>query len=79
MTYKGQLLIPFVCVCVCVCVCACRFLILDPHYTGREDVKTVTDKVCACVFVYIRQHTTYIKYTCRDGVDGNLSHSGTNR
>ena len=23
----------------------CRFLILDPHYTGREDIKTITDKV----------------------------------
>ena len=22
-----------------------RFLILDPHYTGKDDLKTITDKV----------------------------------
>ena len=22
-----------------------RFLILDPHYTGKEDIKTITEKV----------------------------------
>ncbi len=26
-------------------VYVCRFLVLDPHYTGRDDVKTVLDKV----------------------------------
>jgi Peptidase family C78 len=23
-----------------------KFLILDPHYTGGEDLKTIQDKVC---------------------------------
>ena len=27
----------------------CRFLILDPHYTGGEDLKIILDKVSLCV------------------------------
>lgn len=26
-------------------LCIYRFLILDPHYTGKDDLKTITDKV----------------------------------
>ena len=25
-----------------------KFLILDPHYTGGEDLKIIQDKVCLC-------------------------------
>ena len=28
-----------------VSVCSVRFLILDPHYTGKEDLKTILNKV----------------------------------
>ena len=32
----------------------CRFLILDPHYTGGEDLKVILDKVSLCVALHVR-------------------------
>ena len=30
-----------------------KFLILDPHYTGSEDIKTITTKVLLCLLIEI--------------------------
>ena len=53
-----------------------RFLILDPHYTGKDDLKTILDKVCRM------SHDHMILVSCaphhfRVGVPGNHSSFGT--
>ena len=45
-------------------ILCCRFLILDPHYTGGEDLKVILDKVSLCVLL-----PDYF-YNCYEGRGG---------
>lgn len=31
-----------------------KFLIVDPHYTGVDDIKTITSKVCFFIIIYYK-------------------------
>ena len=62
--------------CVLLCILV-RFLILDPHYTGKEDLKTIVSKVGVC-FVHCEMQVV-CTVQCRDGVGGNQLAFGTRR
>ncbi len=53
-----------------------KFLILDPHYTGSEDIKTITNKVLFFFFAQIIVKKTHFLNKKRDGLDGKIQSFG---
>ena len=49
-----------------------QYLILDPHYTGAEDIKTITGKV----IIVMNQIFTIFIFIFRDGLVGKTLNSG---
>ena len=48
-----------------------KFLILDPHYTGSEDIKTINNKVLFFFFCTNCKENLIFKQK-RDGLDGKI-------